>query len=799
MNLFGEENNSDSQISDSLSNEMLNIIWQNTDDGLCIYDECFSQFRINQIFSNLFNIAITDYHQSDSKSIFASVKEIFARISGEFQNLENSPYFTKKVTIDDRSFQLKNFKLSRKNEKNKQFYLLIVKHLTDESELKEIIKECEAKYISVFNSGLAGIALSCPQTGLFVDVNERFLQVTGYSRNEVVGANSSELGLWKNEENRMQLIEKVTVSGSIKNMEFEFRIKSGKLRIGQISSEIVPVNNRKLLLSVINDITEIRKAEHDLKTSQTQLATALEIANLGPWEYDPEKDQFTFNDYFYKIFRSSVEREGSYKMSAKEYFRRFVHPEDLPAILENFKSRGNGTDADLQGEFEHRIKYADGETGIITVKSFVEKNKAGKIVKVYGVNQDITKRKLIEQALETEKEELNVTLKNLNEGVITTNSDDLIILVNQSVSDITGWDIKELIGKSVIDFFEQMHADYSSLAGKSRISTIFGMNEDNQSMSSEALEIVSKDNEKKIIFCNTAQVKNAEGKLKGYVYVLKDITEQVNIETQLQFSQKMESIGQLAAGIAHEINTPMQYIMDNTLFLRDTFSDLTDFINESDKYILAKDSSEEFLKKRNEIDLDFLLQEIPAAISQTEAGINKVSKIIRAMKDFSHPGQNEKIMSDINLGIEVTVEICRNEWKYSSEIELNLDKSIPLVFCNSDEVNQVILNLIVNASHSIQEKAANTGSTEKGKIKISSFQKDKNVIIEVSDTGMGIPEHIKGKIFDPFFTTKEVGKGTGQGLAISHNIIVNNHNGSIIVETESGKGTTFRIKLPIEV
>ncbi len=201
--------------------------------------------------------------------------------------------------------------------------------------------------------------------------------------------------------------------------------------------------------------------------------------------------------------------------------------------------------------------------------------------------------------------------------------------------------------------------------------------------------------------------------------------------------------------------------------------------------------------KRTELDLDFLLGEIPTAISQTQSGIERVSKIVKAMKDFSHPGQKEKVMADLNRGIEVTSTISKNEWKYYADLELNLDESIPLVFCNIDEINQVVLNMIVNAAHAIQEKINKTGNTEKGIIKISTSLENDSVLLEISDTGMGIPTDIRGKIFDPFFTTKEVGKGTGQGLAIAHNIIITNHKGSINVDSVNDKGTTFRIKIPV--
>lgn len=343
-----------------------------------------------------------------------------------------------------------------------------------------------------------------------------------------------------------------------------------------------------------------------------------------------------------------------------------------------------------------------------------------------------------------------------------------------------------------------LHADFSSLAGKSKISTIFGMNEIGNEQSSEAMEIETKQGSKKIIFSTSAPVKTVTNDLKGFIYILKDITEQVKMETQLHVSQKMEAVGQLAAGIAHEINTPMQYILDNTLFVKDSFNQVSDYIKiiESDKVLIENNNL--ISSKRSEIDLDYILSEVPEAIKQTEVGIQRVSKIVLAMKDFSHHGQNEKIMADINRGIEVTATISKNEWKYYADLELKLAENLPQVYCNIDEINQVILNMIVNAAHAIQEKQIKNNINEKGKIVISTYATMKEVIIEITDTGNGIPPHIKEKIFDPFFTTKEVGKGSGQGLAIAHNIIIKNHQGSIFVDSVPGVGTTFNIQLPID-
>lgn len=674
---------------------------------------------------------------------------------------------------------------------------IVFRDETENRRKQKNLIESEARFSAVFNSNIAGITLSNPETGMLIHVNQKFLDITGYTKDEVFSFSTLQLGVWYDYEARAKFVQELIKNGRVENAILKIKVKSGEIRMAQLSAELVRIGDEDFILSIINDITEKIRNEEILKKNKAILSSAIEIAHLGPWEYDIESDQFLLNEHFYKLLHTSIEREGSYTITPSEYIKRFVHPDDAEFVSSVIKNAVYKMEVSQATELEHRVIYADGGEGIITVRFFVEKNVNGKPIKTYGVNQDITKRKLIEKALENEKEELNVTLSNIRDGVISTNSNDTIILINQAVTDITGWLEPEVTGKSIIEFLEMLKTDYTSFAGKSKVSTIFGMQGDRQDTTSEALEIESKDGSKKIIYYDSAPIRDIDGSIKGNVYVLKDITQQAQIESQLQLSQKMEAVGQLAAGIAHEINTPMQYIMDNTMFLKDSFIGLRDYISCVNDNCPETITNSNIQNKKNDIDLDFLLNEIPSAIEQTELGIDRVSKIVLAMKDFSHPGQKEKTMADVNHGIEVTSIISKNEWKYFCDVELNLGKNLPSVFCNIDEINQVILNMIINAAHAIQEKNQKLNITDKGKIIISTREENSNIIITIEDNGGGIPAEIQDKIYNPFFTTKEVGKGTGQGLAIAHNIIVTNHCGKISVESIHGEGTKFQITMPL--
>lgn len=280
--------------------------------------------------------------------------------------------------------------------------------------------------------------------------------------------------------------------------------------------------------------------------------------------------------------------------------------------------------------------------------------------------------------------------------------------------------------------------------------------------------------------------------------------EKLALEAQLRQSQKLEAIGQLAAGIAHEINTPIQYVGDNTAFFKSSWNSVADMLNaarqlreELTSGTVSQATIDTFDRHSTIADIDYLAHEIPQAIEETIEGVQRVAKIVSAMKEFSHPGSLEKRAVDLNRAIETTITISRSEWKYVAEMETNLDPQLPLVPCLAGEINQVLLNLVVNASHAIADVPREDGGL--GTITLSTRRDGDGVEVSVADTGTGIPDHVRDRVFDPFFTTKDVGKGTGQGLMLAHAVVVKKHGGRIWFESELGKGTTFYIRLPTMV
>jgi len=281
-----------------------------------------------------------------------------------------------------------------------------------------------------------------------------------------------------------------------------------------------------------------------------------------------------------------------------------------------------------------------------------------------------------------------------------------------------------------------------------------------------------------------------------------EMSERQRVEVELRHAQKLEAVGQMSAGIAHEINTPIQFVGDSLKFLNEAFSDLTKVASISKNCLPTlcdlpetKEIHDELDQALEDADIEYLDGRVPKALERAGNGVKRVSDIVKAMKDFSHPDEREMTVADLNSAIESTLVVAANEYKYSATLKKELQE-LPPVLCHLGDINQVILNLVVNAAHAIIE--LHGSSVDEGLITIKSRCADENILISIADNGSGIPESIQERIFDPFFTTKEVGKGTGQGLSISHKIIVENHGGQLFFETEDDAGTTFFIKLPLD-
>ena len=307
--------------------------------------------------------------------------------------------------------------------------------------------------------------------------------------------------------------------------------------------------------------------------------------------------------------------------------------------------------------------------------------------------------------------------------------------------------------------------------------------------------------------CRWAQLAGQPAASDGHL-VLLDVTatrqdeeERRRMELELRLSQKLEAVGQLAAGIAHEINTPVQFVGDTIRFLDDAFADLSGLIEaygELREHAAEQGTASDVLSRlavaEDTADLEYLRERVPAALARARDGIDRVATIVRAIRDFAHPPTTVKGPVDVNQALANTLIVAANEYKYVAEVECEFGQ-LPSIVANAGDLNQVFLNLVVNAAQAIEDTVGSSG--DRGRISIATQLEDDRVVVSIADTGGGIAPDVAGRVFDPFFTTKEVGRGTGQGLAISHTIVAERHGGSLTFASAPGEGTTFFVRLPV--
>ena len=449
-----------------------------------------------------------------------------------------------------------------------------------------------------------------------------------------------------------------------------------------------------------------------------------------------------------------------------------------------------------------RFRRENGTIIFVEMTGVPVRDRALKLQGYRGVSRDITERRRVEEILLENEERYRTLFEMANDAILIIGNGE-ITHCNRRASAIFQREVAEIVAHQLEEFSgeaasveEQTLQTYLQTAakGESQFFEHTFVRPDETTIETE--------------------VSMSGVELHGIDYIqaiVRDVSERkvadrqrLDLEQDLNQVRKLEAMGTLAAGIAHEINTPTQFIGDNVDFLADALDDYAGLV-EKYRALLTQAVQEgrtaglleEARAAEEEADLEFLKEEVPAAITQTKDGVERVTTIVRAMKEYSHVGNDEREPADINHAIESTTIVCRNEWKYVADLEIDFDPNLPAIPCYLGDVNQVVMNLIVNAAHAIKDVVGD--SSELGLIKITTRHEDERAIIEISDTGAGIPEGIRARIFDPFFTTKDVGKGTGQGLSMAHSSIVDKHGGRLTFTSEVGQGTTFRIELPVEV
>lgn len=710
---------------------------------------------------------------------------------------------------------------------------LIVNCLRSVKEMKQIAEQAaafncsEARYRAVVEQTTDGIVLIDPDNFKILDCNEAFSHLIGcQSIDEAKTLTAFDFSTVTPIE-VLQLVEWAKEQQTAVKGERIYRRRNGSQIEVDITASLISYNGRHAFCLNAKDITERKQNEREIKrlalVAQKTQNSVVVCSPTGQIQWINEGftrlTGFEINEVLGKNPADVLCGEATDKETIAELVKAVSNSQPFNGELFNYKKNGEGywislslmpindDDGNLLGyisiemditetkEMEKKLRTAYDELELRVTERTAELIEANRIMKI-----EVSERKRAEVELSEAKHFLSDVIDNVPNLIFVKNHEGMFTLANRALAELFGTTVENIIGRTAADF-------------KNNIS-------DSERIKSDDLEIFEKGVEKIIL---EERFTDANGEFHWFhtikrplaigdenqrhiLGIATDLTERKILESQLQHAQKMESIGQLAAGIAHEINTPTQYVGDNTRFIRDAFIDIDSVLNKYRKLYDAARVGEidsrfvtEIEEEIGNADLEYLSEEVPKAIQQSLEGIMRIAKIVQSMKEFAHPGTKEKQAADINRAIESTVTVASNEWKYVAEIETEFDENLPPVPCYLGEFNQVILNLIINATHAIANVVGD-GSAGKGKIKITTKKVNNEwAEIRIKDNGSGIPPEIQGRIFDPFFTTKEVGKGTGQGLSISHVVIVEKHQGKLDFETAIGKGTTFIISLPLNI
>ncbi len=621
-------------------------------------------------------------------------------------------------------------------------------------------------------------------------VNLKFSRLTGYSFEEVLGKNPSILKSGETPAEEYARLWETITAGEEWRGEFHNRKKNGELYWETAS--ISPIRDSEgaitHFLAVKEETTEKKRVEDELKSERHLFRTLMDTVPANIY----------FKDGTGRFLRVNHSMTNHFGLSdpgqilGRTDFDFFSQEHAQQAYRDERKIIESGQPL---LDLEEKETWPDGRITWVSTSKMSLVDPEGIVIGTFGISRDITKRKLMEDALHKAHREMTDLVDSIPSIIIKLDHEGKIIQWNRTATETLGIPLAAAIGRRLEKC--KIKWDLSKVIG-----VIAESSKDRHLHRLEDVRYERPDGTKGLLSITLSFLGREMDQEEGLILSATDISERRELENHLRQAQRIESIGQLAAGIAHEINTPTQYVGDNIRFLQESLGgliDLLDVYGQLSEAVrtgsLTPELSNLVEASAREADIEYLKAEIPKAIQQSLEGVAQVSKIVRSMKEFAHPGQTEKVATDLNRAIESTLTVARNEWKYVAEVVTDLDPSLPLVPCHSGDFNQVILNLLTNGAHAIATKVKETG--EKGTIGVQTRRVDGWAEIRVRDTGTGIPPEIQSKIFDPFFTTKEVGKGTGQGLAISHSVVVDKHGGSISFETEVGRGTEFIVRLPL--
>jgi len=659
----------------------------------------------------------------------------------------------------------------------------IIRDISERRIAEENLRKSEERYRTLIEAAQEGVVVS--KEGIQIFVNNNFAEMFGYDNPEELMGKENLMVVHPNDRRRVSEINRMRSLGEPVPGRYEFKglRKDGKTIDIAVAVTQTTYFGERADIAFLMDISDRKKAQEAIESEKAKFHDMLDSITEIIYVADPETYEVL---YVNKALEDALGRDPVGSICYKE-FQNLDSPCEFCTNHIILGKKGEPH----YWEFHNAILDKN-----YRIVDRIIQWPDGRDVR-FEFAMDITDLKIAEEELKKAHAKTQQLLASISSILIAVDQKNRVVEWNPVAEKTFGMTREEVLGKTLAECGVKWEETTVSEAVEYCKKT-------GETCKLDDIRYEAGDRKDRFLGMTVNPVFAEDETATGTMIRAADITERKLLESQLVQAQKLESIGQLAAGIAHEINTPTQYVGDNTRFLKEGFKDLDRLVGEyQGLFVACKEGNgiEEALKRvaetADEIDLEYLREEIPAAIDQSLEGVERVAKIVRAMKEFSHPGSDEKTPTDINKAIENTVTVARNEWKYVADLEMDFDEGLPPVPCLPGEMNQVILNMIVNASHAIADVVGNA-SNGKGKITIRTRKDGEWAEIRIKDTGAGIPEEIQQRIFDPFFTTKEVGKGTGQGLSIAHNVIVEKHGGTIDVESEVGKGSVFTIRLPLD-
>ena len=584
------------------------------------------------------------------------------------------------------------------------------------------------------------------------------------------------------------------VAGAPGEAEFENRYVTREGRLIWARVTVSPVTGGRagdaFHVAQIEDITTRKEAEQELEDERRLLNAFL----------DTTPDQVYFKDLNSRFLRVSAVQAARLGFNSptdaigKTDFDAFAPEHACQAFADEREIMRSG---DPLLNVEERETFPDGSEAWVSTTKLPLRDAGGAIIGTYGVSHDITTRRQAERALRESEERWRTLLAHAQEIVMLVGSDRRIQYASPSIKRWLGYRPEETNGAELTF---QSHPDDAPALQRA-------FDEVGPSAPCNLAHRVRHKDGTWHSLESTFVCLRDDPAIGGVLISSSDVTERLALERererldlQRRVSQRLEAVGQLAAGVAHEINTPLQFVSDSMTFVNEAVDELLtltglyrELLN-TDTPINHEQRRSTMHEAEQQADVEYLLERIPSAFERTVDGIARVTSIVQAMKRFSHPAGSEMAPADLNEAIQTTLVVCRNEYKYVADVHTQLG-ALPPVHCNVGELNQVLLNLILNAAQAIAERTGT--SDDRGTISISTRVDGDHVVIEVTDDGPGIaPEHLD-RIYEPFFTTKEVGKGSGQGLALARTIVVEQHKGSLDCTSTPGEGTRFTIRVPL--